>query len=276
MRTRVGIVFLMALVAAALAAYLAFTVVRDRGPVVIQATEAPTAHVVVAARDMDVGYMLTAEDIRLAEWPSTMLPEGYSSTPAEVVGRGLLTPIKLNEPLLSGKLALKEAGGGLPIIIPEGKRAMSVKVDQVIGVAGFTLPGTRVDVLVTLDNVVNMSEPITQIVLQNVEVLTAGQVIERDTDGEPVSVPVVTLLVDPEDSEKLTMATSKGRIQLALRNTLDMDTVLTPGARPRNLLRQQQVVRSGRSVPASVSIEVYRGPERSVEGVKRPADGEGS
>ena len=270
MRTRVGIVFLMALVAAAIAAYLAFSVVRDRGPVVVQATEAPTAHVVVAARDMDVGHTLTADDIRLAEWPSTMLPEGYSSTPAEVVGRGVLTPIKLNEPLLSGKLALKEAGGGLPIIIPEGKRAMSVKVDQVIGVAGFTLPGTRVDVLVTLDQVANFDEPITQIVLQNIQVLTAGQVIEQDNEGQPITVPVVTLLVEPEQAEKLTMATSKGRIQLALRNTLDLDTVETPGVRPRGLLRQQQVVRSGRAVPAAISVEVYRGPERQVESVKRP------
>ncbi len=275
MRTRVGIVFMMALVAAALAAYLAFNVVRDRGSVVVQATEAPLAHVVVAARDMDVGHVLGAEDIRLAEWPSTMLPEGYSSTPAEVVGRGLLTPIKLNEPLLTGKMAVKEAGGGLPIIIPEGRRAMSVKVDQVIGVAGFTLPGTRVDVLVTLDNIESISEPITQIVLQNIEVLTAGQVIERDTDGEPITVPVVTLLVDPEEAEKLTLATSEGRIQLALRNTLDMDTVDTPGVKPRGLLRQRQVVSAGRAVPAAISVEVYRGPERAVESV-RPEQGTGS
>jgi len=273
MRTKVGIVFLMALVAAALAAYLAFNVVRDRGPVVVQASEAPTAHVVVAAHDMDVGHTLTADDIRLAEWPSTMLPEGYSSTPAEVVGRGVLHPVKLNEPLLSGKLALKEAGGGLPIIIPAGKRAMSVKVDQVIGVAGFTLPGTRVDILVTLDQVAGVPEAITQIVLQNIVVLTAGQVIERDTDGEPITVPVVTLLVEPEEAEKLTLATSKGRIQLALRNTLDLDTVDTPGVRPRGLLRQQKVVRAGRSVPAAISVEVYRGPERAVESVKRPPEG---
>ena len=102
MRTKVGIVFVMALVAAALAAYLAFNVVRDRGPVMVQATEAPTAHVVVAAHDMDLGHVLTADDIRLAEWPSTMLPEGYSNTPAEVVGRGLIHPVKLNEPLLAG------------------------------------------------------------------------------------------------------------------------------------------------------------------------------
>jgi pilus assembly protein CpaB len=263
----------MALVAAALAAYLAFNVVRDRSPVVVQASEAPTAHVVVAAHDMDVGHTLTADDIRLAEWPSTMLPEGYSSTPAEVVGRGVLQPIKLNEPLLSGKLALKEAGGGLPIIIPAGMRAMSVKVDQVIGVAGFTLPGTRVDVLVTLDQIAGVPDAMTQIVLQNVIVLTAGQVIERAGDGEPVTVPVVTLLVGPEEAEKLTMATSKGRIQLALRNTLDLDTVNTPGVRPSGLLRQQQVVRSGPSVPAAISVEIYRGPERAVQSVDRPSEG---
>ena len=272
MRTRIGLVFLMALGAAGLAAYLALGVVRDRGPVAIQATEAPTAQVVIAAHDMDVGHVVTAQDVRLAAWPSQILPEGYSSTPAEVVGRGVLTPLKLNEPMLSGKLALKEAGGGLPIMIPAGERAMSVKVDQVIGVAGFLLPGTRVDVLVTLDQVANIDEPITQIILQNIEVLTAGQVIERDTDGEPQTVPVVTLLVTPEDAEKLTLATSKGRIQLALRNTLDMDTVKTPGVRPAGLLRPQQVVRrSGGPVrPASINVEVYRGPTRTSETVKAP------
>lgn len=278
MRTRIGLVFLMALGAAGLAAYLALGVVRDRGPVAIQATEAPTAHVVIAARDMDVGHVVTAQDVRLAAWPSQILPEGYSSTPAEVVGRGVLTPLKLNEPMLSGKLALKEAGGGLPIMIPEGERAMSVKVDQVIGVAGFLLPGTRVDVLVTLDQVANIDEPITQIILQNVVVLTAGQVIERDTDGEPQQVPVVTLLVTPENAEKLTLATSKGRIQLALRNTLDMDSVKTPGVRPAGLLRPQQVVRrSGGPVrPASINIEVYRGPTRTSETVKSPRESSGS
>jgi pilus assembly protein CpaB len=230
--------------------------------------------VVIAARDMDVGHVVTAQDVRLAAWPSQILPEGYSSTPAEVVGRGVLTPLKLNEPMLSGKLALKEAGGGLPIMIPEGERAMSVKVDQVIGVAGFLLPGTRVDVLVTLDQVANINEPITQIILQNLVVLTAGQVIERDTDGEPQQVPVVTLLVTPEDAEKLTLATSKGRIQLALRNTLDMDSVKTPGVRPAGLLRPQQVVRrSGGPVrPASINVEVYRGPERTSETVKAPRE----
>ncbi len=274
MRTRIGLVFLMALGAAGLAAYLAFGVVRDRGPVAIQATEAPTAQVVIAARDMDVGHVVTAQDVRLAAWPSQILPEGYSSTPAEVVGRGVLTPLKLNEPMLSGKLALKEAGGGLPIMIPEGERAMSVKVDQVIGVAGFLLPGTRVDVLVTLDQMANIDEPITQIILQNLVVLTAGQVIERDTDGEPQQVPVVTLLVTPEDAEKLTLATTKGRIQLALRNTLDMDSVKTPGVRPAGLLRPQQVVRrSGGPVrPASINVEVYRGPTRTSETVKAPRE----
>ena len=278
MRTRIGLVFLMALGAAGLAAYLALGVVRDRGPVAIQATEAPTAQVVIAARDMDVGHVVTAQDVRLAAWPSQILPEGYSSTPAEVVGRGVLTPLKLNEPMLSGKLALKEAGGGLPIMIPEGSRAMSVKVDQVIGVAGFLLPGTRVDVLVTLDQVANIDEPVTQIVLQNIEVLTAGQVIERDTDGEPQTVPVVTLLVTPEDAEKLTLSTSKGRIQLALRNTLDMDSVTTPGVRPAGLLRPQQVVRrsGGRVRPASINVEVYRGPERTSETVKSPRESSGS
>lgn len=268
MRTRIGLVFLMALGAAGLAAYLALGVVRDRGPVAIQATEAPTAQVVIAARDMDVGHVVTAQDVRLAAWPSQILPEGYSSTPAEVVGRGVLTPLKLNEPMLSGKLALKEAGGGLTITIPQGKRAMSVKVDEVVGVAGFVLPATRVDVLVTVDQLAKYEEPATKVILQNIKVLAAGQIVQKDEQGEPQTVTVVTLLVTPVEGEKLALASSKGRIQLALRNGLDLDTVATPGIRARSLIATHRPVVRGPSRPSGIRVEVYRGPERSTATVQ--------
>ena len=270
-RKNMTLVLGLALICGGLAAYLSFTYLRSSSASgVAVASEPASSQVIVAARDMPVGRVLTPADIKQVEWPTGSLPLGYSTSPAEVVGRGLLTPVRANEPLLTNKLALKEAGGGLTITIPEGKRAMSVKVDEVIGVAGFVLPGTRVDVLVTVDQLAKYEEPTTKVILQNIAVLAAGQTVQEDEQGEPQTVTVVTLVVTPEEGEKLALAASKGRIQLALRNTLDLDTVDTPGVRPRGLLRQKQVVVSGRSVPASINVEVYRGPERDVESVKRP------
>lgn len=274
MRNRVGLILALALVSGALAAYLAWTLLREPAGTVAEASEVRAVDVAVAARDMDVGHRLQPEDIQLVSWPAAAVPRGYSADPSEVVGRGLLTPVKANEPLLSGKLARAEAGGGLPIIIPEGKRALSVKVDEVIGVAGFTVPGTRVDVLVTLDRTSAFDEPTTQVALQNIEVLTAGQAIERDNTGEPRAVPVVTLLVDPEQAEKLALAATRGRIQLALRNTLDLEEVETPGIRMNQLIMVRQVVGSGptrRAVaprPTGVRVEVYRGPQRETSTVQ--------
>lgn len=278
MRNRVGLILVLALLSGGVAAYLGFTVLRDPGAVPVQAAESDLVNVAVAARDMDVGHMLSPEDIRVVSWPRSVLPSGFSAEPSEIVGRGLLVPVKANEPLLSGKLASKEAGGGLPILIAEGRRGLSIKVDDVTGVAGFLLPGTRVDVLVTLDDrSATAGEPITQIVLQNMVVLTAGRMTDRNNRGEPVQVPVVTLDATPEEAEKLILAVNRGRIQLALRNTLDMDTVETSGARIANLLRQQAspvrpvVRRSAPAVPQrSSSIEIYRGTEKRTQ----PAGGQ--
>lgn len=276
MRNRVGLILILALLSGALAAYLGFAVLREPSVSPAQASPSELVPVTVASRDMDVGYVLTPEDVRTVQWPRAAVPEGYSGAADEIVGRGLLTPVKLNEPLLSSKLASKEAGGGLPILIDEGRRGLSIRVDDVTGVAGFLLPGTRVDVLVTLDRGTGEGEPITQVVLQNMEVLTAGQITQRSRNGEPVQVPVVTLDTSPDEAEKLMLATNKGRIQLALRNTLDMDTVETPGARLSNLLRREQVARQPvrRAVrtpaPRPASIEIYKGTQKQT----RAAEGQ--
>ena len=179
----------------------------------------------MAARDLTLGTVLTPEDVKLADWPGGTLPEGYSASVEEVLGRGVITNVVLNEPLLSRKMAVKEAGGGLPIVIPEGMRGVSVRVDDVISIAGFVLPGTRVDVMVTLDEGAQQNNPVTKLILQNIPVLTSGQVVEHDVNGEPVQVTVITLMVDPEQAEQLVLAATRGRIQLALRNTLDVDSV---------------------------------------------------
>ncbi|MDP2529248.1 MAG: Flp pilus assembly protein CpaB [Candidatus Palauibacterales bacterium] len=283
MRNRIGIILVLALVAGGLAAYLAVTFLK--GPGNAPSDQAPaTVKVAVASKDLAVGWVLTPEDVKLVSWPAGAVPAGYATSMEEVVGRGLITPVRTNEPLLASKLARKGTGGGLAIAIPEGMRAMSVRVNQVIGVAGFVLPGTHVDVLVTLDKSETGNDARTQVLLQNVQVLSAGQELQQGKDGQdkPKTVPVVTLLVTPDQSEKLTLAATKGQLQLALRNTLDTDTVSTSGARLAALLpyaqraryRPVRTTRPSRP-PSRVNVEVYRGKERSTSTVDTTVTGGG-
>ena len=152
-------------------------------------------------------------------------------------GRGVIVTIVKNEPILPAKLASKEAGAGLPPVIPEGMRAVSVRVNEVIGVAGYVLPGTRVDVLATASPTNNPVDMTSKVVLANVQVLTAGTRMEQDQkDGKPVQVTVVTMSVTPEQAERLALASTEGKIQLALRNPLDQTAPATPGIKPAVLL----------------------------------------
>jgi len=269
---RLFIVMALALLSGLAAAWLALNYLRQpESP--IRTVDAAETEVVVAARDLQLGTVLTAEDVKLIGWPGGILPEGYSSSVEEVLGRGVITNVVLNEPLISSKIAVKEAGGGLPIVIPAGMRGVSVRVDDVISIAGFVLPGTRVDVLVTLDQGNQSDNPVTKVILQNMSVLTSGQVIEQGENGEPIQVTVITMLASPEDAEELVLAATRGRIQLALRNTLDMDSVATEGARLNSLVpAQRQVARSSaprRATPPPSTptrqIEVWRGNEVETE-----------
>jgi len=290
MRRQAMIFLILAVAAGGLAALLAARVLRAPPQSAEAGTVAAFQTVAVAARDMNVGTFLAPEDVVLVDWPAGRVPAGYSTSAAEVVGRGLLTPVRLNEPLLSDKLASREAGGGMQIMIPDGKRAMSVRVDDVVGVAGFVLPGSRVDILVTLDRTGQLDEAATRLVLQNIEVVSAGQSIERTQDGTPQQVPVVTLLVGPDEAEQLALAHSNGRLQLALRNPLDFDSTQTPGIRSSQLLAgpaQPQPVavraapRPAASAPAApqqpqrFELEVYRGPERSTSTVEQTLEAGG-
>lgn len=269
---RLFIVMALALLSGLAAAWLALNYLRQpESPV--SRVEATTSEVVVAARELPLGTVLTVEDVKLIDWPGEAVPEGYSSSVEEVLGRGVITHVALNEPLISSKIAVKEAGGGLPIVIPEGSRAVSVRVDDVISIAGFTVPGTRVDVMVTVDQGQGSDNPITKLILQNIQVLTSGQAVEQGPNGEPIQVTVITLLVTPEQAEQLVLAATRGRIQLALRNTLDLDSITTEGARLNNLIPAQRVVRratrraSPPPTPSAQTIEVYRGPELETETV---------
>jgi pilus assembly protein CpaB len=183
--------------------------------------------VVVAVTPLPPGTRLDSTNIRTINWPGDNPVPGMLTSVQSAAGRALMTPVVANEMILESKLAPKEAGAGLPATIPEGMRAISVAVNEVIGVAGFVTPGTSVDVLVTGQipgATQSGAQYVTRTILENVRVLAAGQKIEQDKDGKPQTVPVVTLLVTPKDAGTLAMASTEGKIQLALRNTIDGKT----------------------------------------------------
>jgi pilus assembly protein CpaB len=265
---RVLIVLLFALLTGGLAGYLALNQLRQQPVVAAPAPEqGGTVRVAVATRDLPLGTILRSEDVKLVGWPDDVLPMGYAATTADLVGRGLITPVQTNEPILSAKMADRESGGGLPILIPEGMRAVSVKVDEVIQVAGFVTAGTRVDVMVTM---AAEGPTQTRTFLQNIQALAAGQTIERDIEGKPQTVSVITLLVTLQQAERLALAASEGRIQLALRNQIDSQEVQTSGARTATLFEGPRPagVRRAVAVPAQAReravIEAYRGGTRTL------------
>ena len=246
----------------------------------VRTTSLPTTPIAVAAADLDVGTTLRRDDVKVVDWPSTAVPANAISNPDELVGRGLVLPMIQNEPFLQLKLASKDAGGGLPPAITPGMRAVSVKVNEVIGVAGYVLPGTRVDVVATVSPTQQPQDMTSKVILTNVQVLAAGTKIERDTDrNKPIAVTVVTLLVDPNQAEKLTLAANEGKIQLALRNPLDKDTPATNGIRPAMLVGMAagpaRPVRTAAARPAAPppppdpTVEIIRGDKRAHEVVRQ-------
>ena len=228
----------------------------------------PTRDVVVATIDLQLGSELRQEHLRAIKWPAESVPAGAFSDPNELVGRGLVQPVVADEAFLPSKLSPIEAGAGLPPVIPEGFRAMSVRVNDVIGVAGYVLPGTRVDVVATVNPTTQTTGMTSKVILANVLVLAAGTKIEQDENDEPMAVSVVTLQVDPEQAERLTLASSEGKIQLALRNPLDPTAPETSGIRPAALMGYSER-RVARAAPApqappapSPTIEIIRGDKR--------------
>jgi pilus assembly protein CpaB len=184
---------------------------------------AATQHIVVAAAPLQLGTRLDGNNVKLVDWPSGLAVAGMITRIEDANNRALITPVAQNEPIMEAKLASQQSGAGLSATIPEGMRALSVSVNEVVGVAGFVIPGTMVDVLVTGN--IPAGGTVTRTILENVRVLAAGQKIEQDRDGKPQTVPVITLLVNPEDASKLTMAANQGKLQLALRNTIDAKVV---------------------------------------------------
>ncbi len=272
-RVRIFTVFLIAILAGGGLAYGTYDYLQN---VPVKTVTVPTRKVVLANSDLSLGRQLKREDLIAVDWPASAVPEGAFEDPAALVDRGLIVSVIKNELILPGKIASKEAGAGLPPIIPPGKRALSVRVNEVIGVAGYVLPGTRVDVVATANPSSRSEDITTKVVLSNVEVLAAGTRLEQDTeDGKPMQVTVVTMLVTPEESEKLTLASTEGKIQLALRNPLDTESPVTSGIKPGMLLGTthartvvvRKAVPAGQPQPPAAvqpppSVEIIRGDKR--------------
>ena len=224
-RARILIVLLVAVVVGGALSYAVYNFLQTR-PVTVVRT--PEKNVVVAVGQLPLGTLLKDEHVKFVSWPATSLPPGYFERKEDLLSRGLVQPVVENEPILESKLAPKGTGAGLPPAIPKGMRALSIRANEIIGVAGYVTVGTRVDVVLTATPP-GAQEAVTKIVLQNVEVASAGQVIQKDPEGKPQTVTVVTLFVTPEDTEKLTTASSQGQFQLALRHPLDLEEAKTRG-----------------------------------------------
>jgi pilus assembly protein CpaB len=233
--------------------------------------------VIVAADDLQVGARVEEHDIKIIKIPAADLPPGSPRRRSEVLGHGVIVPISKGEFILPNRLAGENAGAGLPSLIPPGMRAVSVRVNEVVSVAGFVTPGTRVDVLLT-GTPGGSGEQQTTTVLQNVAVLASGHTLERTATGEAQTTAVITLLVSPDDAQRLTLASSEGHIQLALRNPLDTRQDQFPASNSRGLYRgtatpapvQPPVVHrtAAKRVPSlpppstGVSVEVYQGDKK--------------
>lgn len=196
----------------------------------------PGIDVIVAADDLQVGARVEEHDIKIIRIPVSDLPAGAPRKRSDVLGHGVIIPITKGEFILPTKLAGENAGSGLPSLIPPGMRAVSVRVNDVVAVAGFVTPGTRVDVLLTGAPGSGADEETTT-VLQNIAVLASGHTLERTATGEAQNTAVITLLVSPDDAQRLTLASQQGKIQLALRNPLDTRAEEFPASSSRALYK---------------------------------------
>jgi pilus assembly protein CpaB len=184
----------------------------------------------MASHNLEMGAVIKEADIKVGDWAGP-LPAGATSKSEDLIGRGVTAAIYNNEPVLESRLAPRGAGGGLAAMIPKGMRAVAVRVNEVVGVAGFVVPGMRVDVLISGNppgNNANVGS-VTRTLLQNIEVLSAGQDFKKDAEGKPIQVQVINLLVTPDQAEMLSLAANTATIQLVLRNPLDTQVAQTAG-----------------------------------------------
>jgi pilus assembly protein CpaB len=219
---------------------------------------------VVAARELPAGARLTADMLRVQGYPETMLPAQRYATVQEVEGRILASGMSANEPLTPSRLAGEAAAGGISAVITHGKRAMAVKGNKVMGLAGLIRPGNMVDVLVTLPVDNNAAKTMTKVVLENVPVLAAGSQMAADKDEAAQVADIYTLELTPHESEKVALASTQGTLHFALRGASDNETVLTEGADARTALASYRAARVARGPRGSGnSVEIITGSQRS-------------
>ena len=229
--------------------------------------------VVVAADDILVGAKVEAKDLSVIALPQAAIPPGAFSGTSKILGRGAILPVSKGEFLLPSKLAALNAGAGLPSMIPQGMRAVSVRVNDVVSVAGFVQPGTHVDVLATGNEGGNERQTTT--VLENVLVLAVGKSLDRNTSADPQTAPVITLAVSPDDAQKVALVSQEGRIQLSLRNPVDTKqgsigatraSSVYPGATPAVAEAKPKIHKLAAKVPAAppapYQVEMIRGSKR--------------
>jgi pilus assembly protein CpaB len=284
---RTAIVLSVAVLMAAIASLGVYRIVSKMPE---RQAQVVTVNAVVAAHPLKLGTRLTADHVKVVAWPASSPVPGAFTKVEDVLNRGLITTVGENEPLTDSKLAPLEAGAGLPPSIPPGMRAISVKVNEVVGVAGFVVPGTRVDVMVTLEGRDRQQDSLTRIVVSNAQVLTAGTRYDQEKAKEGTAIPstVVTLLVTPDDGERIALAAAEGQIMLALRNPLDTDPVTTNGVRTAGLFGaapapaapkpaiprakaapvKAEIVPPPPPSPPKYTVEAIRGAKRSEEIVK--------
>lgn len=228
MNRRLASVFAFALIVATLTSALVYRLIVTH--VQAPSRPVPSSKLIVAAHDLQVGTLIRDYDLTEVAWTGPV-PEQAVKTRQEAIGRGILATVYQNEPILDRRLAPKGAGAGLASTIPIGMRAVALRVNEVVGLAGFVLPGMRVDVLAagTPPNEQNDAGTLCRTVLQNIEVLSAGQKIEKNIEGKPESAQVVNLLVTPDQAEILNLASSEAKVQLVLRNPLDTKEQPTRG-----------------------------------------------
>jgi pilus assembly protein CpaB len=262
-RQRHVVVIGVAVLTAALASFGVYLTLKSMP---VRQVEVARTFVVVAARALPTGARLSAADLKVVPWPSGSMVAGGFSKIEDVVDRGLLASAVENEPMVASKLAAREAGAGLSSAIPQGMRAMSVKVNDVIGVAGFLDPGTRVDLMVTIRR---EDDTTSRTVASNVEVLRSGTRGDhdrpKDAKAAPAAAAVVTLLVTPEDAERIALAQAEGQIMLSLRNPLDTETTESTGVRTAALFG-----RAAEPEPVVKAVSVRKAPAPAPAAVVAP------
>ncbi|MGH9586705.1 MAG: Flp pilus assembly protein CpaB [Acidobacteriaceae bacterium] len=267
--------FTILLSAFAIAAVCSFAVYRIVSHHITGSSSAKSTSVVAAATDIKLGSVLKASDLTTISLQGT-LPDGVLLKPQDAIGRGVLTELYAGEPIISNRLAPAGSGGGLAMTIPNGMRAVAVKVNEVVGVSGFATPGMRVDVLISgnppgTNN--NSQGTLTKTLLQNIKVLSAGTDIAKDSAGKPHQVQVVNLLVDPQQAEQLSLAGNETHIQLVLRNPLDnviakpaetsMGELFADPNAPRSAPARRVSYGRIRRAPDVYAVQVYNGSKKS-------------